>query len=146
MSSNQYNIARPLSISDEGIAFESDPDVPAVVKQNFKNLLLTKKQERFFRRSYGCDLLNLLFEPKTDALKRSIAEEIVKATNIWLKFIKIDKIYVIYSEDQIPSDLPETVQEPNETEVLVIIKYSFTAGVDKILDTLSLTVTTYGEQ
>ncbi len=144
--SNTFNIARPLTISDDGNAFASDSDIQSVVRQNYKNLLLTKKGQRFHRRGYGCDLLNLLFEPKTDQLKMSIAEEIKRATNIWLQFINVQKIYVIYNTDQIPSELSNTVQEPNETEVLVCIKYTFTIGIDKISDILNLTVQTYEAQ
>jgi len=136
------NIARPLAISNDGDAFESDPDVASVVRQNLKNLLLTKRGERIYRRSYGCDLLNLLFQPKTDILKQAIVEEIIKSTNLWMKFVKINGIGVYYCGDQ----LPVGVREPSETEIIVTISYSFNISADNISDVLTLTVQTYEAQ
>lgn len=132
------NIARPLIVSEDGDAWESDSDIASVVKQNFKNLLLTKKGERIHRRGYGCDLLNMLFEQKTDQLKQSIAGEIIKTSNIWMRFLKIEKIYVLYQGDSMPSEL--IIQEPTELQTLIIIKYFFDVTGRTINDILSLTI------
>ena len=39
------------------------------VKSNLKNLLLTRPGERYNQVTFGCNLLNILFEPNTDSIK-----------------------------------------------------------------------------
>lgn len=133
-----YNIARPLSIGDEG-AFSSDSDISSVIRQNFKNLLLTQRGERLFRRSLGSNIRHLLFEQKTEQLKISIAEDVVKTVSSWMNFLILDSINVLYSIDSVPLKF-SFLQLPNENEVLVIIEYHFSVSSKTISDVLNLTV------
>lgn len=137
-TTSTLNISRPLEISNDG-AFSSDPDISALVRQNLKNLLLTRVGERVHRRNFGCKLLNLLFEQKTTALKTAISEEIIRATSIWLNYITILQIFVLYYGDKVPSGI-NVVELPQENETLIIISFKFQASSQTISDILQLKV------
>ena len=66
--------------------------------ENFKNLLLTRKGERFGQPNFGTDLLNILFQPNTNFLQQSIEDIITPSTNFWLPYINIEQIEVITPE------------------------------------------------
>jgi phage baseplate assembly protein W len=143
MVSVSLNIARPLTIGDAG-AFDADPDIAALIKQNLKNLLLTQKGERVHKRAFGTDLRHLLFEQKTDQLKLSIASEIVKAVSVWMNYVIVDAITVVYSGELFP-DKFRYMQALNDNEVKVIVEYSFNVSSKTIKDILDLTVQIEGE-
>jgi phage baseplate assembly protein W len=56
---------------------------------NLKNLLLTRKGERYNLPSFGSNLLSLLFEPNTDELIDAIQDTIREAISFWLPYIQI---------------------------------------------------------
>lgn len=64
------------------------------VKANLKNLLLTRPGERYNQVTFGCNLLNILFEPSTEELKEAINEEITNSINNWLPYVQINNIDV----------------------------------------------------
>jgi phage baseplate assembly protein W len=141
--STLFNIARPLSIGDDG-AFQSDLSINDVVKQNLKNLLLTQKGERVHKRNFGCNLNRLLFEQKTEQLKISIAEEIIKAVSNWANYIILDSISIFFSGDLI-SDKFRFLQPPEENQVKIVIEYHVDMNSKTIKDMLELTVEIAGE-
>lgn len=61
---------------------------------NLKNLLLTRKGERYNLPTFGSNLLSLIFEPNTDQLIQQIQETIKEAVSFWLPYIQIIKIKV----------------------------------------------------
>ena len=69
------------------------------VKSNLKNLLLTRPGERYNQVTFGCNLLNILFEPNTDSIKENINEEIINAINNWLPYVDIILIDIKNQED-----------------------------------------------
>jgi phage baseplate assembly protein W len=62
------------------------------VKANLKNLLLTRPGERYNQVTFGCNLLNILFQPSTDQLKEVISEEINAAINTWLPYVQVNTL------------------------------------------------------
>lgn len=62
---------------------------------NLKNLLLTRKGERYSLPNFGSNLLNLIFEPNTDELVQQIQDSIKEAVSVWLPYIQITKIDVV---------------------------------------------------
>ena len=62
---------------------------------NLKNLLLTRKGERYNLPTFGSSLLNLIFEPNTDQLIQAIQDTIKEAVSFWLPYIQITNINVI---------------------------------------------------
>lgn len=137
------NISRPLTIGDSG-AFDSDSTITDVIRQNLKNLLLTRKGERVHKRSYGNDIHRLLFEQKTEQLKISISEEIVKCVSLWMSFINIDSVTVIFSGDSVP-DKFRYMADLKDNECKIVIEYSFNTSSKTIKDILDLAVETEGD-
>jgi phage baseplate assembly protein W len=138
MSTISLNISRPLTIGDYG-AFDSDSDISGVIRQNLKNLLLTRKGERVHKRSFGNDIHRLLFEQKTEQLKISIAEEIIKCTSLWMSFISISSITVIFSGESVP-DKFRYMNDLKDNECKIMIEYSFNTSSKTIKDILDLSV------
>ena len=62
---------------------------------NLKNLLLTRKGERYNLPNFGSGLLNLIFEPNTDELIQAIQDTIKEAVSFWLPYIQITNIDVV---------------------------------------------------
>lgn len=143
MSVSSLNISRPLIVGDYG-AFDSDLTITDVIKQNLKNLLLTRKGERVHKRSYGNDIHRLLFEQKTEQLKISISEEIVKCVSLWMSFINIDSVTVIFSGDSVP-DKFRYMADLKDNECKIVIEYSFNTSSKTIKDILDLAVETEGD-
>ena len=60
-----------------GISYETMRPIFVSIDQtleNLKNLLLTRKGERFYQPFFGSDLLEILFEPNISELKQEIQE------------------------------------------------------------------------
>lgn len=132
-----YNIARPLTIGDYG-AFDSDESISDVIKQNLKNLILTRKGERVHKRSFGNNLHKLLFEQKTEQLKTLISEEIMKCVSLWMNYINIDSVTVLFSEDNLSNY--KHISNFGDNECKIIVEYSFNVSSKTIKDILEITV------
>lgn len=65
---------------------------------NLKNLLLTRKGERYLQPLFGTELLNLIFEPNTISIVENIKSTIKDAIVFWLPYISINSIQVITTE------------------------------------------------
>ena len=61
---------------------------------NFKTLLLTRPGERYHQPTFGCNLLNVLFNPITEFTPNEISEYIVDAVSKWLPYINLDALNV----------------------------------------------------
>jgi phage baseplate assembly protein W len=81
---------------------------------NLKNLLLTTKGERPLQPNFGTNLVRLLFEPNTNAIKQNINDVITQPVNFWLPYINIDSIDVVT-----PLDDPSV-----EYHLMITITYS----------------------
>jgi phage baseplate assembly protein W len=68
------------------------------VISNLKNLLLTRKGERYLQPLFGTELLNLIFEPNTDFLVDAIQTTISEAIAFWLPYVSINSIQVITNQ------------------------------------------------
>ena len=66
--------------------------LPELVKQNFKNVLLTSPGERAMKRDFGVGLRAFLFEPDSLETRSQIKTRIMQQANKYLPFIKIFKI------------------------------------------------------
>jgi len=66
---------------------------------NVRNLLLTRKGERYEQPNFGTDLLNVLFEPNITELKDFIAETITDAIALWLPYIIITELVITTLDD-----------------------------------------------
>jgi len=95
-------------------------------RDNFKNLLLTRKGERLYHPNFGCDLLNILFQPITDQITDDINTTIRNTVSYWLPYLSIDTIDIdTSSNDIIPNhtikiNIVFSVFDSIETNTIVI--------------------------
>jgi phage baseplate assembly protein W len=61
---------------------------------NLKNLLLTRKGERFMQPDFGTRLFNSVFEPNTEELETIIEDGLNEDITEWLPYILLDNINV----------------------------------------------------
>ena len=76
-------------------------------KANIRNLLLTRKGERYNQLNFGTNLLSLVFLPSNDELKELISAEISAALNFWLPYIVVQNLEILNVDDD-PSLLNTT--------------------------------------
>ena len=76
-------------------------------KANIRNLLLTRKGERYNQLNFGTNLLSLVFLPSNDELKELISAEISAALNFWLPYIIVQNLEILNVDDD-PSLLNTT--------------------------------------
>lgn len=86
-----YAPSLPLTFSKEG-PFDLHADLSGVVKQNFKNLILTEPGERVMDINFGVGLKKYLFENKTVALREEIMQNIQKQVSTYMSYLNIDNI------------------------------------------------------
>lgn len=89
-----YSPKFPLSFSPDG-GYTLNKTVIEVVKQNFKNLLLTSPGERIFDVSFGVGLKRFLFEQRTEETKQAIKNRIYAQTNEYMPFLEIQNINIV---------------------------------------------------
>jgi len=85
-----------------GISYETLRPIFVSIDQtleNLKNLLLTRKGERFYQPLFGSDLLEILFEPNISELKEEIQQIITEPINFWLPYVNIESIDIVTAED-----------------------------------------------
>jgi len=66
---------------------------------NLKNLLLTRKGERFMQPDFGTRIFDSVFEQSTDGLETLIEDNLNEDIEEWLPYILIDEIYVVRQID-----------------------------------------------
>ena len=76
-------------------------------KANIRNLLLTRKGERYNQLNFGTNLLSLVFLPSNDEIKELISAEISAALNFWLPYIVVQNLEILNVDDD-PSLLNTT--------------------------------------
>jgi phage baseplate assembly protein W len=67
--------------------------------ENLKNLLLTTPGERIENVTFGCALMNIIFEQSTDQTKGQLENIISDAVSYWLPYIDIDEIDIVTAAD-----------------------------------------------
>ena len=72
---------------------------------NLKNLLLTRKGERFMQPDFGTQIVDSLFEQSTEDLETSIEDGLNEDIALWLPYIIIDGIDVERIIDQYILDI-----------------------------------------
>lgn len=81
----------PLSFSKEG-PYNLIVELSGLVKQNFKNLILTEPGERIMDADFGVGLKQYLFENKTNSLQQEIIENINNQKARYMPYVNIDDI------------------------------------------------------
>lgn len=87
-----------LSSNYPGI-FGSLYDANKQASANLKNLLFTRKGERYHNITFGTNLSYILFEPNVSDLKEDIDSIIRDEVSYWLPYINISDIDIVTAED-----------------------------------------------
>ena len=134
-----FNTATPLGIklsfNDVGI-FSTNYNSTDQAKANLRNLILTKVGERYEQPTFGCNLLNILFQPMSDDIIGNINDIIQTPVSYWLPYISIENIDVKTNlNDIIPEHTIKIIIEytvPSAIETQSIIVFAGENGILKI--------------
>ena len=76
-----------------------------VVKQNFKNLILTIPGERMMDPRFGVGLVSLLFEQyDSHGLRDTVSAKIDEQVKLYMSYIKITKITFVGQDESVEAD------------------------------------------
>ena len=95
---------------------------------NLKNLILTKKGERFMQPQFGWSGWDLLFDQNTPDLVEKIKISLKRDIAIWLPYIILDTILVTAEEHTISISL-DIIIEPSLANKTITIELSSTGGI-----------------
>ena len=79
----------PLTVDGEYGVYKTNKTVLEMIKQNFKNLLLTIPGERMMDPNFGVGLLKFLFEPDTGNVRAGIVDDVDSQTKTYMPFVEI---------------------------------------------------------
>jgi phage baseplate assembly protein W len=95
---SEIGLGVDLSFSNPGI-FKTLYTTNDQAKANIRNLLLTRKGERYNLINFGTNLLSIVFQPSTPDIKELIDLEITGALSFWLPYIVIQGLEILTVED-----------------------------------------------
>jgi len=88
--------------SDRAGIFSVNYTTLSQAKDNLKNLILTKKGERIFNPSFGCDIHKVLFEQiDSELIENKIENSILESVSNWLPYLNINEIIFDYDNNDI---------------------------------------------
>lgn len=89
---------------------------------NLKNLILTRKGERYFLPDFGTNIQSALFENNTIDLELQLQETVSADIEKWLPYIKINELKIVRNIDnqQIAIRLSFSVTENGSNQEIVI--------------------------
>ena len=93
------SVKLPLLYSNVDGPYALNKNIGEVVRQNFKNLLLTSPGERVMLPDFGCGLRRLLFSKITPALYSQISVIINEQVNKYMPFVNIEDIQLLNMDD-----------------------------------------------
>ena len=93
------DIGLGISLASETKLFSTLYDISKQGKENLKALLLTQVGERYMLPTFGCNFLDIIFQPNVNELKEEIANIIQRAVNAWLPYIIFDELKIKTAED-----------------------------------------------
>ena len=119
----------PLTLDGEYGAYRMNKTYFEVVKQNFKNLILTVPGERMMDPNFGVGLLTYLFEPDTRTIRGGIVDDIDRQTQIYMPFVEVVDIIFSGHEDN-----------PNAEPGVLAMKIRYKITPLSIVDFLEITI------
>jgi|TARA_R110000796_G_scaffold222546_1_gene338742 phage baseplate assembly protein W len=95
---SEIGLGVDLSFGNPGV-FKTLYTTNDQAKANIRNLLLTRKGERYNLINFGTNLLNIVFQPNNDETKELINFEITSALTSWLPYIIIQDLEILTVDD-----------------------------------------------
>jgi phage baseplate assembly protein W len=91
--------------SNKGGIFSVNYTTLTQAKDNLKNLILTRKGERYLNPTFGCDISRVLFEQMdSNLIENQIENTILDAVSNWLPYLNIDEIIFDYDNNDIDNN------------------------------------------
>jgi len=122
------SVSLPLTYDNEDGPYRLNKTLKQVVKQNFKNLILTSPGERVMMPTFGAGVRRLLFEPLTSETFSKVSQRISSQVTKFMSYINIENISFI---------TPDQDSSLSANSVRLIIKYNI--GPINDSDTLIIT-------
>ena len=95
------SVLLPLVYSKQDGPFQLNKTIPATVKQNFKNLVLTIKGERLMDPDFGVGISSYLFENYTLGTAQIIKQETINQLRKYMPFVNVEEINIAESNTNI---------------------------------------------
>jgi len=95
---SEIGLGVDLSFGNPGV-FKTLYTTNDQAKANIRNLLLTRKGERYNLINFGTNLLSIVFQPGTPDIKELIDLEINEALSFWLPYIAVQNLEILTVED-----------------------------------------------
>ena len=111
------SVKLPINTNDEDGHYGLNKTFMDVVKQNFKNLILTIPGEKIMDPSFGAGVAQLLFEQDTQDVRDQISSRIFKQVKIYMPHVIIEEISF--------SSLEQNIEIGSNT-LMIVIKYRVT--------------------
>jgi phage baseplate assembly protein W len=97
---NGIGVVLPIGKSADGMFFKQSYTTIDAAKSNIKNLILTMRGERIMHPTLGSGLWSLIFEPmQGEGAEDAVKQTIIENVRVWLPYISIDKLEVVFKED-----------------------------------------------
>ena len=100
----------PLSVNNIDGHYTLIKNYRDLIKQNFKNLILTSPGERMMIPDFGVGIRNFLFENDDPELRQRIKSRIIEQAGRYLPFIKIVNMNMV-------SGINQTFEEENTLSI-----------------------------
>lgn len=98
-------IAYPFSQATGSLGYlEVTSDIASAIESNVKSLLATNWGERVMHFDFGCNLIEFIFEPRTQPLRARIADRVKAQLGKWLPFLSLKGLFVVFPEED--SNIP----------------------------------------
>lgn len=122
---NGISVMFPLNYSKQDGPFQLNKEISDVVRQNFKNLVLTNKGERIMDPDFGVGIYSFLFENYNQSTNQIILSEVKEQTVKYMPFIDIQEIKI-------------TDSNTNNNQFYIYIRYLIQSL--NVLDELNFTI------
>jgi phage baseplate assembly protein W len=86
------SVKLPLQVTKEDGPYALHKNLIGVVKQNFKNLVLTSPGERIMDPNFGVGASGLLFENYNGDVKASFKARVIEQAKAYMPFIKVRSV------------------------------------------------------
>jgi len=99
MTTPALGIVLPIARGKTGFFAQAFTPIEQV-KSNLINLLLTRKGERVYQPTFGCDIHGLVFTQMDEQYEQNVKQSIVSAVSKWMPFLNIEEQIVTRNEDR----------------------------------------------
>lgn len=109
----------PLFFGPDG-GYASNTTVKQVVKQNFKNLILTSPGERIMIPDFGVGIKRYLFEQNSVSTASEMQRKIEEQVRKYMPFVEVQEFLPTFNENELIITIKYFILPLSETDILNI--------------------------